>query len=53
MLTLKLRLKTNPVKGYFVWFVDLFLLDMVVVRVLSTAVDTVKKQMPKFLFVFL
>ena len=33
--------------------VQLFLLDMVAVRVPSTAVDTVKKQMPKILFLFL
>ena len=52
-LTLKLRLKPNPVKCYFPWFVNLYLLEMVAVCVLSTAVDTVKEQMPKMLFLFL
>ena len=53
LFAIKLRLKTNPAKGYFLLFVDLFLLDMVAVRILSTAVDTVKEQMPRILFLFL
>ena len=41
------------IKGYGLLFVDLFLLDVVAVRVLSTAVDTVKEQMAKFSFLLL
>ena len=38
---------------YFLLFVDLFLSDMIAVRVFSMAVDTLKEQMAKILFLFL